>query len=48
MHGSPWRFSETPAKFGVAPKLGEHNAEILAGLGYDDGEIASLREQKII
>ena len=48
VHGSPWRFSETPAKFGVAPKLGEHNAEILAGLGYDDGEIASLREQKII
>ncbi|MFP6748481.1 MAG: hypothetical protein VCD66_12890 [Alphaproteobacteria bacterium] len=48
MGGSPWRFSETPAKIGVAPKLGEHNTEILSGLGYDDGEIAALRKQKII
>ena len=48
VHGSPWRFSETPAKIGVAPKLGEHNTEILSGLGYDDGEIAALRKQKII
>ena len=22
VHGSPWQFSETPAKIGVAPKLG--------------------------
>ena len=48
VHGSPWQFSETPAKIGVAPKLGEHNADILSGLGYSELEIASLREQKII
>ena len=48
VHGSPWQFSETPAKIGAAPKLGEHNVEILSGLGYGDGEIAALWEQKII
>ena len=25
VHGTPWRFSETPAKPGIAPELGEHN-----------------------
>jgi len=48
VHGSPWQFSETPARIGRAPKLGEHNDEILTNLGYDNGDIASLREQKII
>ncbi len=48
VHGSPWRFSETPAKLGTAPKLGEHNVEILTGLGYNDDEISALREKKII
>ena len=48
VHGTPWQFSETPAKLGVAPKLGEHNSEILLGLGYSESEIAALREQKVI
>ena len=48
VHGSPWLFSETPAKLGTAPKLGEHNVEILTGLGYNDDNISALREKKII
>jgi crotonobetainyl-CoA:carnitine CoA-transferase CaiB-like acyl-CoA transferase len=48
VHGSPWHFSETPATIGVAPKLGEHNAEILKGLGYDEAEITELEERKVI
>ena len=48
VHGSPWQFSETPARIGVAPKLGEHNAEILDTLGYSDADIASLEERGVI
>jgi crotonobetainyl-CoA:carnitine CoA-transferase CaiB-like acyl-CoA transferase len=31
-----------------APQLGQHNTEILAELGYSDGEIAGLKDKKII
>jgi crotonobetainyl-CoA:carnitine CoA-transferase CaiB-like acyl-CoA transferase len=48
VHGSPWHFSETPARCGVAPKLGAHNDEILADLGYTPAQIDDLRERKII
>ena len=48
VHGSPWHFSETPARPGIAPKLGAHNADILAGLGYTPAQIDDLRERKII
>ncbi len=48
VHGTPWRFSETPAQIGVAPKLGEHNAEILGRLGYDEDALTDLRERKVI
>lgn len=48
VHGTPWRFSETPAKIGVAPKLGEHNAEVLGRLGYSEADIRSLKEKKVI
>ena len=48
VHGTPWRFSETPAEIGVAPKLGEHNEEILGRLGYDEAALEGLRERKII
>ena len=48
VHGTPWRFSETPAQIGVAPKLGEHNAEILGRLGYDEDALEGLRERKVI
>ena len=47
VHGSPWQFSQTPAKFGVAPELGEHNGEVLAGLGYSEAEIADFKARKI-
>lgn len=48
VHGSPWQFSETPAQLGVAPKLGEHNKEILTDLGYSEKEISLLQNQKVI
>ena len=48
VHGSPWHFSETPAHVGIAPELGAHNDEILAGLGYTPAQIQDLRDRKII
>jgi len=48
VHGSPWHFSETPAQVGVAPQLGEHNDEVLTGLGYSEEQIQGFREHKII
>ncbi len=48
VHGTPWKFSETPAKIGVAPKLGEHNDEVLASIGYSETEIAALRQRNVI
>jgi crotonobetainyl-CoA:carnitine CoA-transferase CaiB-like acyl-CoA transferase len=48
VHGTPWRFSETPAKPGIAPELGDHNDAALAELGYSPAEVADLRARKII
>ena len=48
VHGSPWQFSETPARVGVAPGLGEHNDTVLGELGYTASQIQDLREKKII
>ena len=48
VHGTPWQFSETPARIARAPKLGEHNDAVLQELGYSAEEIAALRERKII
>ena len=48
VHGSPWQFSETPAKIGIAPDLGEHNNEVLCALGYDAAQIDDLRSRKVI
>ena len=48
VHGTPWRFSATPARIGIAPELGSHNAEVLGELGYSAEQIADLRERKII
>jgi crotonobetainyl-CoA:carnitine CoA-transferase CaiB-like acyl-CoA transferase len=48
VHGTPWQFSETPARFGIAPELGAHNEEVLGALGYSIEQIHDLRERKII
>ena len=48
VHGTPWKFSKTPANIKRAPKLGEHNSEILSGLGYTKGEIENLKNDKVI
>ena len=48
VHGTPWQFSETPAKPGIAPELGAHNDAILGELGYSAGEIVDFRRRGII
>jgi crotonobetainyl-CoA:carnitine CoA-transferase CaiB-like acyl-CoA transferase len=48
VHGTPWQFSETPARPGVAPELGEHNDAVLGELGYSASEIGALRQRGII
>ena len=48
VHGSPWQFSETPPVLGRAPKLGEHNEEVLGALGFSAAEIAGLAKRKVI
>jgi crotonobetainyl-CoA:carnitine CoA-transferase CaiB-like acyl-CoA transferase len=46
---TPIELSETPGTYRRrAPLVGEHTDEILAGLGYDDAEIALLREEGVI
>src|SRR5262249_59397060 len=48
VHGTPWQFSETPAKPGIAPELGGHNETALGELGYDAAQIADLRQRGVI
>ena len=48
VHGSPWQFSETPARIGTAPELGADNDAVLAELGYAPAQIRDLRGRKII
>jgi crotonobetainyl-CoA:carnitine CoA-transferase CaiB-like acyl-CoA transferase len=43
------KLSETPGHTNwLGPELGEHNDEVLHALGYDDEEIAQLREDSVI
>ena len=44
VHGTPWKFSETPSQPGIAPLLSEHTDEILGSLGYNENAIQELRE----
>jgi crotonobetainyl-CoA:carnitine CoA-transferase CaiB-like acyl-CoA transferase len=48
VHGSPWHFSETPARPGIAPELGADNDAVLGDLGYSVAEIADFRQRKIV
>ena len=48
VHGTPWKFSKTPANIKRAPKLGEHNSELLNKLGYSEKDIQNLIPDKII
>ncbi len=48
VHGSPWQFSETPARVGIAPELGEHNEAVLSEVGYSPEEIEGFRGRKVI
>jgi crotonobetainyl-CoA:carnitine CoA-transferase CaiB-like acyl-CoA transferase len=48
VHGSPWQFSATPAKIGIAPELGEHNVPILTHLGYSEAQMQALKEKHVI
>ena len=48
VHGTPWKFSKTPANIRRAPKLGEHKNEILSDLGYTKGDIESLKDDRVI
>jgi crotonobetainyl-CoA:carnitine CoA-transferase CaiB-like acyl-CoA transferase len=47
--GFPIRFSEAHEERDLeAPYLGEHNSEVLSGLGYSDDEIAALGESHVL
>ena len=49
MIGAPFRFSDTPCSYRRPPPAhGQHTAEILAELGYQDGEIEALRRQRAV
>ena len=43
------KFSRTPTRVRTgAPALGQHNDEILRGLGFSEGELAVLRDERVI
>ncbi|WP_439498143.1 CaiB/BaiF CoA transferase family protein [Bosea sp. (in: a-proteobacteria)] len=45
----PFRFSgHSPSPMGIAPRLGEHNAEVARALGYSDDDIAALAEDGVL
>ncbi|MBK89960.1 MAG: CoA transferase [Chloroflexi bacterium] len=48
VHGTPWKFSETPAIIGKAPKLGADNHGILKEIGYSEEDIKKFEQKEII
>jgi formyl-CoA transferase len=49
MHNVVPRLSGTPGALRTpAPSLGQHNAEVLAGLGYGPDEVARLVEAGVL
>lgn len=49
MMGIPVQLSDTPGRFRLpAPKLGQHTAEVLQGVGYTSKEIKALAQQGVI
>jgi formyl-CoA transferase len=43
------KLADTPGEIGaIAPKLGEHNDEILGRIGYSPADIAGLRARKVV
>ncbi|MGD9895124.1 MAG: CaiB/BaiF CoA transferase family protein, partial [Dehalococcoidia bacterium] len=46
--GVPADLSATPGSVGIAPELGEHTDEVLSMLGYDSGQIDSLRGAGVV
>lgn len=47
--GFPYHLSQTPCEIKrPPPTLGQHTAEILAEIGYDDEAIAALQEDKVV
>ena len=48
-NGAPWMAEHCPWTVGPrAPHLGEHNGEVLAGLGLDTAEIEALRAKGVV
>ena len=46
--GDPFKMSETPARVGKAPLLGEDNDSIYSGMGFTKEDLLTLTEQNII
>jgi len=46
--GNPLRLSDSPARYGRIPDLGEDTEAILREAGYDDAAILKLRSEKVI
>ena len=48
MAGNPIKLAASDVPLRPAPLLGEHSAEVLAELGYDEEAIATMREAGLI
>ena len=47
--GSPLKLGDMPASYRLRPPyLGEHNEEVLAGLGYSADEVAQLKQEGVL